>query len=65
MPAKHTLHVALTEPIVRHVRREVESGHYATASEAVRQALELLIERDRLAAEARRGAGPGRGAHRG
>ena len=46
MPAQHTLHVALTEPLVRFVGDQVARGHYATASEVVRAGLRLLIERD-------------------
>lgn len=46
MAAQHTLHVALTQPLVTYVGRRVASGHYATASEVVRAALRLLIERD-------------------
>ncbi len=46
MAAKHTLHVALTEPLVRHVRAQITSGRYATASEVVRDALRLLMERE-------------------
>lgn len=46
MAAKHTLHVALTEPLVGYVGQQVASGQYATASEVVRAALRLLIERD-------------------
>ena len=49
MAAKHTLHVALTEPLVRYVGGQVGSGRYATASEVVRTALRLLIERDEAA----------------
>lgn len=49
MAAQHTLHVALTEPLVRYVGGQVASGHYATASEVVRAALRLLIERDEAA----------------
>lgn len=45
MPAKHTLHVALTEPLVRFVRDLVEAGHYPTASDVVRDGLRTLIER--------------------
>ena len=54
MPAQHTLHVALTQPLVRYVGDQVATGHYATASEVVRAALRLLIERD--ATEKRHGA---------
>jgi antitoxin ParD1/3/4 len=46
MPAQHTLHVALTGPLVKYVAEQVSSGRYATASEVVRAALRLLIERD-------------------
>ena len=49
MAAQHTLHVALTEPLVRYVGGQVKSGRYATASEVVRTALRLLIERDEAA----------------
>jgi len=45
MPAQHTLHVALTEPLLKYVGDQVASGRYATASEVVRAALRLLIER--------------------
>ncbi|MBP0493416.1 type II toxin-antitoxin system ParD family antitoxin [Roseomonas indoligenes] len=57
MPAQHTLHVALTEPLVRYINEQVASGRYVTASEVVRASLRLLIERD--AAEARRPAPAG------
>ncbi len=46
MAAKHTLHVALTEPLVRHVRDQVATGRYTTASAVIREALRLMIERD-------------------
>ncbi len=46
MAAKHTLHVALTEPLVRHVRDQVAAGRYRTASEVLREALQLLMARD-------------------
>ena len=52
MPAQHTLHVALTEPLVKYISEQVASGRYATASEVVRASLRLLIERD--SAEIRR-----------
>ncbi len=48
MPAQHTLHVALTESLVKYVARQITSGHYATASEVVRAGLRLLIEREAL-----------------
>ena len=46
MAARHTLHVALTEPLVRHVRDQVAAGRYRTASEVLREALQLLVARD-------------------
>ena len=49
MAAQHTLYVALTDSLVRYVGRQVASGRYATASEVVRTALRLLIERDEAA----------------
>jgi len=57
MPAQHTLHVALTQPLVRYVGEQVATGHYATASEVVRAALRLMIEQN--ATEKRHGAMPG------
>ncbi len=51
MPARHTLHVALTEPLVLHVRSQVAAGRYENASEAVRRALQLLIEQEATVAE--------------
>ena len=57
MAAQHTLHVALTQPLVRYVGDQVATGRYATASEVVRAALRLLIERD--GAESRQAALPG------
>jgi antitoxin ParD1/3/4 len=46
MAAKYSLHVALTEPLVRYIAERVASGEYATASEVVRTSLRLLIEQD-------------------
>jgi antitoxin ParD1/3/4 len=60
MAAKHTLHVALTEPLVRYVAQQVASGEYATASEVVRAGPRLLIERDRAEADRRRASVPER-----
>lgn len=48
MPAQHTLHVALTEPLVRYVTDQIATGRYATASEVIRAALRLLIARDTI-----------------
>ena len=38
MAAKHTVHVALTEPLVEHDRDQIATGRYATASEACQSA---------------------------
>jgi antitoxin ParD1/3/4 len=61
MAAKHTLHVALTEPLARYVAERVASGEYATASEVVRTSLRLLIERDLARADGHHGRAPERG----
>ncbi|MGI4802505.1 MAG: ribbon-helix-helix domain-containing protein [Janthinobacterium lividum] len=45
MPAKHTLHVSLTEPLLEFVSLQVAAGRHATVSSVVRAALELLVER--------------------
>ena len=47
MPAKHSLHVALTDPLVRYVRGRVADGVSPSASDVVRLALETLIDRER------------------
>ena len=46
MPAKHSMHVALTEPLVRYVRDKVAEGGHASASDVVRLALEAMIKRE-------------------
>jgi antitoxin ParD1/3/4 len=46
MPVKHSRHVALTESLARFIDRQVAEGRYATASEVMRAALRLLIEKD-------------------
>jgi Arc/MetJ-type ribon-helix-helix transcriptional regulator len=48
MPAKHTLHVVLTETLVRYVRDKVVAGHHPTASDVVRDSLHKLMQRDDL-----------------
>jgi antitoxin ParD1/3/4 len=58
MAAKHTLHVALTEPLARYVAEQVASGEYATASEVVRTGLRLLIEQDLAKAHGHRDRAP-------
>ncbi len=50
MAAKYHRHVALTEPLSRFVEEEVAAGRYASASEVVRDALRLLIERKDVSA---------------
>ena len=44
MPAKHSLHVVLTEPLVRYVREKVAHGHNATISDVVRASLRASIQ---------------------
>lgn len=46
MAAKHSRHVALTEPLIAYVEDQVARGEYTSISEIVRTALRLLIERD-------------------
>lgn len=46
MAAKHTLHVALTQPLVAFAEQQVASDHFATANKVVRAGLRLLIEHD-------------------
>ncbi|AWN40748.1 type II toxin-antitoxin system ParD family antitoxin [Methylobacterium durans] len=50
MAAKHSRHIALTGPLAEYVEAQVARGEYASASEMVRAALRLLMERDRAAA---------------
>ncbi|WP_245238555.1 ribbon-helix-helix domain-containing protein [Methylobacterium platani] len=54
MAAKHSRHIALTEPLIAYVEAQVAKGEYTCISEVVRTALRLLIERDE--ARAFRGA---------
>jgi antitoxin ParD1/3/4 len=46
MAAKHSRHIALTEPLESYVEERVARGDYASASEMVRAGLKLLKERD-------------------
>lgn len=46
MAAKHSRHIALTSPLALYVESKVAAGEYASASEMVRAALRLLLERD-------------------
>jgi len=40
------MHVSLTSELEKHVRQKVDSGLYNNASEVVRDALRLMIERE-------------------
>lgn len=42
------MNVSLTPDLERYVAKKLESGHYRSASEVVREGLRLLAERDRL-----------------
>ncbi|WP_232632028.1 ribbon-helix-helix domain-containing protein [Methylobacterium sp. Leaf118] len=42
MPAKHSRHVALTEPLAAWVDEQVSLGEYASASDLMRAAVRLL-----------------------
>ncbi len=44
------MNVSLTPELDRYVKQKVESGLYNNASEVVREALRMLIERDRFRA---------------
>ena len=64
MPVPHSRHVALTEPLSLFIDGQVAEGRYATASEVVRSALRLLMEREDTrmgVAEAAAQEGPTRG----
>ena len=50
MTAKHPRHIALTGPLASYVDSKVACGEYASASEVVRAALRLLVERDEMRA---------------
>ncbi|MBO1023017.1 type II toxin-antitoxin system ParD family antitoxin [Methylobacterium sp. SD274] len=56
MAARHPRHIALTGPLAEYVDHQVAQGEYASASEMVRVALRLLIERDEAKARRKRGA---------
>ena len=63
MPAKHSLHVALTETLVRYVRDQVAAGHHHSAGDVVRTALQILMQRDESAVRPISGAALGRRRH--
>ena len=46
MTAKYPRHIALTGSLAGYIDGKVASGEYASASEVIRTALRLLIERD-------------------
>ena len=50
MAAKHYRHVALTQALTNFVDQQVAEGRYASASEVMRAALRLLIERENAGA---------------
>ena len=57
MAAKHSRHIALTEPLIAYVETHVAQGEYIPVSEVVTTALRLLMEREavsnrRVAAQA-------------
>ncbi len=54
MAAKHSRHIALTEPLIAYVETQVAQGEYTPVSEVVTTALRLLMERE--AVSNRRGA---------
>lgn len=55
MPGTPTRNIALTHELEGYIRAQVASGHYGNASEVVRAALRLLIERDLKAPRSRKG----------
>ena len=44
---QNTLNISLSSSLRRSINRRVESGHYQSAGEVIREALRLLDERDR------------------
>jgi hypothetical protein len=54
------MNVSLTPKLVRFVRRKVASGLYNNASEVIREALRLLVERQGSAVDSRSTEPPGR-----
>lgn len=46
MAAKHSRHIALTEPLIAYVEAKVARGEYTCISEVVRTALRQMIERE-------------------
>ncbi|MBT2795282.1 type II toxin-antitoxin system ParD family antitoxin [Paraburkholderia strydomiana] len=56
MTARYPRHIALTGPLASYVDHKVASGEYASASEVIRTALRLLMQRE----SARPVANPGK-----
>lgn len=46
MAAKHSRHIALTEPLIAYVEDLVARGEFTSISEVVRTALRHMIERE-------------------
>lgn len=46
MPAKHSRHIALTEPLADWAEGQVTAGEYTSLSDLIRTAIRLLKERD-------------------
>ncbi|GJD32589.1 hypothetical protein PMNALOAF_3866 [Methylobacterium adhaesivum] len=46
MAAKHSRHIALTEPLIAYVEAQVARGESTCISEVVRTALRQMIERE-------------------
>lgn len=46
MAAKHSRHIALTEPLIAYVEDQVARGEYTSVSEVVRNAIRQMIERE-------------------
>ncbi|WP_342167279.1 type II toxin-antitoxin system ParD family antitoxin [Methylobacterium sp. SD21] len=53
MAAKHSRHIALTEPLIAYVEAQVAKGEYTCISEVVRTALRQMIERNEAKATRR------------
>lgn len=54
LPAKFVRSVSLTPELTAFIDEKIATGHYRSASEVVRAALRLLVERDRRPAHSHR-----------